>query len=78
MLCMSFSFKKDESGDFPGGPVVKTSPSNAGGTGSILCWGAKILLVLKKQKQKTSKTSILTNSVKTLKMVHLKKSFKKT
>ena len=28
--------------DFPGGPVVKTSPSNAGGTGSIPGWGAKI------------------------------------
>ena len=25
-----------------GGPVVKTSPSNAGGTGSIPGWGAKI------------------------------------
>ena len=29
-------------GDFPGGPVVKTSPSNAGGAGSIPGWGAKI------------------------------------
>ena len=29
-------------GDFPGGPVVRTSPSNAGDTGSILSWGAKI------------------------------------
>ena len=29
-------------GDFPGGPVVKTSPSNAGGAGSILGQGAKI------------------------------------
>ena len=28
--------------DFPGGPVVKTSPSNAGGTGSISGQGAKI------------------------------------
>ena len=29
-------------GDFPGSPVVKTSPSNAGGVGSIPGWGAKI------------------------------------
>ena len=29
-------------GDFPGGPVVKTSPSNAGGVGSISGWGAKV------------------------------------
>ena len=28
--------------DFPGGPVVKTPPSNAGGTGSVPCQGAKI------------------------------------
>ena len=27
---------------FPGGPVVKTSPSNAGGMGSIPGWGPKI------------------------------------
>ena len=29
-------------GDFPGGPVVKTSPSDAGNVGSIPGWGAKI------------------------------------
>ena len=28
--------------DFPGGPMVKTSPSNAGGAGSIPGQGAKI------------------------------------
>ena len=28
--------------DFPGGPVVKSSPSNAGGAGSILSQGASI------------------------------------
>ena len=28
--------------DFPGGPVAKTSPSNAGGAGSIPGQGAKI------------------------------------
>ena len=28
--------------DFPGGPAVKTSPSNAGGAGSIPGRGAKI------------------------------------
>ena len=28
--------------EFPGGPVVKTSPSNAGGAGSIPGQGAKI------------------------------------
>ena len=29
-------------GDFPGGPVVKTLPSNAGGMDLIPGWGAKI------------------------------------
>ena len=32
----------DQFWDFPGGPVVKTSPSNAGGVGSTPCWRAKI------------------------------------
>ena len=34
--------KKWTSKDFPGGPVVKTSLSNAGSLGSIPCQGAKI------------------------------------
>ena len=33
---------KDNYGDFPGGPVVKTSPSNAGGVDSVPGQGAKI------------------------------------
>ena len=33
---------KKYSRDFPGSPVVKTSPSNAGGVGSIPGRGAKI------------------------------------
>ena len=36
-----YSFKHSYR-DFPGGPVVKTLPSNAGGAGSIPSWGAKI------------------------------------
>ena len=35
--------QKDTGGtSFPGGPVVRTAPSNAGGAGSISGWGAKI------------------------------------
>ena len=33
--------KTTEIRDFPGGPVVKTLLSNAGGAGSIPGWGAK-------------------------------------
>ena len=37
--------------DFPGGPVVKTSPSNAGGAGSILGLRAKIPHALRPKNQ---------------------------
>ena len=37
--------------DFPGGPGVKTSPSNAGGVGSIPGWGTKISLAWRPKKQ---------------------------
>ena len=36
---------------FPAGPVVKTSPSNAGGDGSIPGWGAKIPHALRPKNQ---------------------------
>ena len=43
MVCLlETSRLKSSHCDFPGGPVVKTSPSNAGGVGSIPGWGAKI------------------------------------
>ena len=29
-------------GDFPGGPVAKNPPCNAGGSGSIPVWGTKL------------------------------------
>ena len=34
--------KTHEERDFPGGPVVKNPPSNAGDVGSIPGWGTKI------------------------------------
>ena len=61
---------------YPGGPVVKILPSNAGGTGSIPGWGSKIPHAWQpkrqniKQKQYCKKKK---NSIKTLKMVHIKK-----
>jgi len=45
--------------------VIKTSPSNAGGVGLILGWGAKILHALWTKKQ--NRSNIVTNSIKTLK-----------
>ena len=46
---MSYS-TKTRNWDFPGGPVLKTSPSNSGTKDSIPSQGAKIQ---KKPKQKT-------------------------
>ena len=44
--------KKVTSGDFPSCPVVKTSPSNAGGVGLIPCQGVRILYCLVTEKNK--------------------------
>ena len=38
--------------DFPGGPVVKTSPSNAEGPGSIPGWGTDPTRLVKRSKGK--------------------------
>ena len=62
--------------NFPSGPVVKNPPSNAGGAGSIPGQEAEISHALWPKTQK-HKSSILINSIKTLKMVHIKKIFKK-
>ena len=39
---MTRDIKEKEQGDFPGSPVVKNQPSNAGDMGSIPGWGIKI------------------------------------
>ena len=43
--------RKPHTRDFSGGPVVKTSPSNAGGVGSIPGQGAKIPHALQPKNQ---------------------------
>ena len=64
-------------GAFPGGLVVKTSPSNVGSEGSIPGRGAKIPYAswAKNQsiKNRNSVVTNSTNSIKTLKMVHVNK-----
>ena len=40
-MCIVCVLTKCIIGDFPGGPVGKTSPSNAGGPGSIPGWGTR-------------------------------------
>ena len=57
-----------QNGDFPGGPVVKTLPSNAGGAVSIPGQGA---VIPHASWPMSNRNSIVTNSVKTLKMVKI-------
>ena len=47
---------------------------SAGGVGSISVWGAKILHASQLKKQ--NRNNIVTNAIKTLKMVHIKKKKK--
>ena len=59
--------------NFPGGPVVKISPSNAGGADSVPGRGAKIL---RPSWPKNIKQEQYCNKfIQTLKMVHIKKIF---
>ena len=57
--------------------MVKTSPSNAGGVGSTLDQGATISHVHGQNPKMENSRNTVTNSIKTLKMVHIKKNFKK-
>ena len=52
--------------DFPGGPVVKTLPSNAGGVGSVSSLGATIPHASQPKNPKgKNRSNIVTNSIKT-------------
>ena len=51
--------KNAQSRDFPGGPVVGSSPSNAGGSGSIPDQGPKIPHALEAKKPKHKTEAIL-------------------
>ena len=60
--------------------MVKTLPSNAGVVGSGPGWGAKIPQALHAKSQNIHQKQYQnkTNSIKTLKVVHIKKQNKKT
>ena len=66
--------KKKHYGDFPDGPVVKTSLSSAGDAGLIPGLGAKIPHASQPKNQNIKQSNFVTNSIKTLKMVHIKKN----
>ena len=67
---------RENSRDFPGSPVVKTLPSNVGAVGPISGQGAKIPQSCGQKSKTQHRNDIVTNSVKTLKMVHIKKKKK--
>ena len=48
-------------------------PHSSGGVGSIPDWGAKIPHALWPNNQNTNRSNIETNSIKTLKTVHIQK-----
>ena len=53
--------------DFPGGPVVETLPSNAGGAGSIPAQGAKVPHASRPKIQNIKiRSNTVTNSIKSL------------
>ena len=52
--------------------MVRALPSNVEGEGLIPGWEAKI-----QKKKKNNRSNIVTNSIKTLQMVHIKKRLKK-
>ena len=57
--------------------MFKTLPSNAGAMGSIPGQGAKMPFRQKKKTNTQNRSNIVTNSIKTLKMVHIKKKILK-
>ena len=57
--------------NFPGGPVIKTLPSNPRDAGLLPGQGVKSLHASWQKKKK--KSYIVTNSIKIFKMVHIKK-----
>ena len=64
--------------DFLGGPLVKTSSSNVKGEGSIPGQGTEIPHGMWPKKQNPNTRSIIsTNSIKTVKLVHIKKNILK-
>ena len=66
--------EEGEGRDFPGSPVAKTSLSNAEGPGLIPGGGAKILHASWPKNQ--NRNNIVTNSIKTFKIVHIKKNLR--
>ena len=73
ILTLHFAESKAEAQGLPGSSVIKTSPSNVGGAGSIPGWGAKISHALGPKNQNIKQKQYCNKFNKDLKMVHVKK-----
>ena len=73
---MTSLIKNSNCRDFPGGPIVETLPSNAGGASSIPDRGTDIPRASQSKNAHKNRSSVVTNSVKTLKVVDIKNSLK--
>ena len=63
--------------DLPGSTVVNISPSNAGGAGLIPGWGIKMPHdSWPKNQNINNRSNVVTDSIKTLEMVNIKKKNK--
>ena len=68
-----FSRKFEGCKDFLSGPGIKTSPSNAGDSGSIPGWGTTIPHASLGKKKRQDRCNIVTNSIKSSKKIaHIK------
>ena len=59
--------------NFPDGPLVETLPSSAEGASLISTGGAKIHMPWGQKTKTQNRSKSITNSIKSLKMVHMKK-----
>ena len=74
---MSIKQRKEQRRGFPGSPAVKTLPSNAGGAGLIPGRGAKSPYASWPKNQNIKQKQYCNKFNKDLRMVHIKKIFKK-
>ena len=75
--CYKGNLKKIFLWGLPWHPMVKTSPSNAGVWVCSLVWELRFPLPCGQNTKTQSRSNTVTDSIKTLKMVHIQKVFKK-
>ena len=77
LLYFKGHLQESEKSDFPVGPVVKTLSSNAEVADSIPGQRAHPTCLIGKKPKRKTKSNIAANSIKMLKMLHIKKILEK-